>query len=48
MLEIPACLDAGGNIKSRLKAEGRGERTVAGYHLGLAMRGKHSQALAKP
>lgn len=30
-------LDAGGNIKSRMRAKGRGERkTVASHHLGLA------------
>lgn len=38
MLEIPACLDAGGNIKSKLKSKGRGEggTVAAGHHLGLA------------
>lgn len=45
MLGMPACLDAGGNIKSKAEWKGRGEQgtVVAGHHLGLATVRKDSQ-----
>lgn len=50
MLEIPACLNAGRNIKSKVKSKGRGEQgtVVAGHHLVVATERKVKPGPAKP